>query len=84
MNFNNQGKRPNFWSQQDMLNLEDRPYNDDNHTIWVGGAVKYLSAPTEQDFELPRMFVSGSCSDLPDPAADRPSRTLTSSVERPF
>ncbi|KAH0826396.1 catalase-like domain-containing protein [Lanmaoa asiatica] len=54
MNFNNQGKRPNFWSQQDI-----RPYNDDNHTIWVGGAVKYVSTPTEQDFELPRIFWNG-------------------------
>ena len=60
MAFNNQGKRPNFWSQQDMLNLEVRPYNDENHTIWVGGAVKYLSTPTEQDFELPRIFVSNT------------------------
>ncbi|KAF8550192.1 hypothetical protein OG21DRAFT_1606045, partial [Imleria badia] len=52
----NQGTRPNFWSQQDMLNLEVRPYNDDNHTIWVGGAINYLSTPTEQDLELPRIF----------------------------
>jgi catalase len=57
MSFNNQGKRPNFWSQQDMMQLAPRPYNDDNHTIWTGGAVKYLSTPTEQDFELPRIFV---------------------------
>jgi catalase len=57
MNFNNQGKRPNFWSQQDLLPLAPRPYNDDNHTIWTGGAVKYLSTPTELDFDLPRIFV---------------------------
>lgn len=63
MSFNNQGKRPNFWSQQDMLNLEVRPYNDDNHTIWVGGAVKYVSTPSEIDFDLPRIFVSGCCSE---------------------
>ncbi|KAG1728898.1 catalase-like domain-containing protein [Suillus lakei] len=59
MNFNSQGKRPNFWSQQDMLQLAPRPYNDDNHTIWTGGAVKYLSTPTEIDFDLPRIFWNG-------------------------
>lgn len=59
MNFNNQGKRPNFWSQQDLLPLAPRPYNDDNHTIWTGGAVKYLSTPTELDFDLPRIFWNG-------------------------
>lgn len=59
MNFNNQGKRPNFWSQQDFLSLAPRPYNDDNHTIWTGGAVKYLSTPTEADFDLPRIFWNG-------------------------
>ena len=43
------------FSMQDMLNLEVRPYNDDNYTIGpgVGGAVEYLSTPTEQDFETP-------------------------------
>ncbi|KAG2138415.1 catalase-like domain-containing protein [Suillus bovinus] len=59
MSFNNQGKRPNFWSQQDMLGLAPRPYNDDNHTIWTGGAVKYLSTPSEIDFDLPRIFWNG-------------------------
>ncbi|KAH7923317.1 catalase-domain-containing protein [Leucogyrophana mollusca] len=59
MSFNNQGKRPNFWSQQDLLGLEVRPYNDDNHTIWVGGAVKYVSTPSEIDFDLPRIFWNG-------------------------
>ncbi|KAG1830450.1 catalase-like domain-containing protein [Suillus variegatus] len=59
MNFNNQGNRPNFWSQQDLLGLAPRPYNDDNHTIWTGGAVKYLSIPSEIDFDQPRLFWNG-------------------------
>ncbi|KAG1846331.1 catalase-like domain-containing protein [Suillus tomentosus] len=59
MNFNNQGNRPNFWSQQDLLGLAPRPYNDDNHTIWTGGAVKYLSVPSEIDFDQPRLFWNG-------------------------
>ncbi|KAG1790353.1 catalase-like domain-containing protein [Suillus plorans] len=59
MNFNNQGNRPNFWSQQDLLGLAPRPYNDDNHTIWTGGAVKYLSTPSEIDFDQPRIFWNG-------------------------
>ncbi|KAG1786169.1 catalase-like domain-containing protein [Suillus plorans] len=59
MNFNNQGDRPNFWSQQDLLGLAPRPYNDDNHTIWTGGAVKYLSTPSEIDFDQPRIFWNG-------------------------
>ncbi|KAG2074397.1 catalase-domain-containing protein [Suillus decipiens] len=59
MAFNNQGKRPNFWSQQDTLGLAPRPYNDDNHTIWTGGAVMYLSTPTEADFDLPRTYWNG-------------------------
>ncbi|ETW79350.1 catalase [Heterobasidion irregulare TC 32-1] len=56
MSFNNQGSRPNYMSTIDPINLEQRPYNDDNHTIWTGGAVKYVSRPTELDFELPRIF----------------------------
>lgn len=46
-----------FASSQDALKLVPRPYNDDNHTTWVGGAVKYVSVPTEQDFEQARIFV---------------------------
>lgn len=59
MNFNNQGSRPNFASTQgqDQMQLTPRYYNDDNHTSWVGGAVKYLSQPTEIDFDLPRYWV---------------------------
>ncbi|KAF7976232.1 hypothetical protein HWV62_7260 [Athelia sp. TMB] len=56
MAYNNQGNRPNFMSTQDPIQLTPRPYNDDNHTIWVGGAVKYVSQPTELDFDLPRIF----------------------------
>lgn len=58
MAFNNQGNRPDFMSTIDPIKLETRPYNDDNHTIWTGGAVKYVSTPSELDFDLPRIFVS--------------------------
>jgi catalase len=57
MAFNNQGSRPNFASTQDQMQLTPRAYNDDNHTVWVGGAVKFLSQPSEADFEQPRIFV---------------------------
>ncbi|KAF8892885.1 catalase-like domain-containing protein [Infundibulicybe gibba] len=56
MSFNNQGYRPNFVSTQDPIQLIPRPYNDDNHTIWTGGAVQYVSTPSEIDFDLPRIF----------------------------
>ncbi|KAF8892917.1 catalase-like domain-containing protein [Infundibulicybe gibba] len=59
MSFNNQGSRPNFMSTQDPIQLQPRFYNDDNHTIWVGGAIKYLSTPAEIDFDLPRIFWNG-------------------------
>lgn len=58
MSFYNQGSRPVFASTQDALKLVPRPYNDDNHTIWVGGAVKYVSVPSEIDFDQARGFVS--------------------------
>lgn len=61
MAFNNQGSRPNYMSTIDPIQLEVRPYNDDNHTIWTGGAVKFVSKPTELDFDLPRIFVSLYC-----------------------
>lgn len=32
----NQGSRPNYPSTQAQLNLPKRPYQDANHTIWVG------------------------------------------------
>jgi len=57
MSFYNQGSRPMFASSQDALKLAPRPYNDDNHTIWVGGAIKYVSVPTEIDFDQARIFV---------------------------
>lgn len=47
----------------DPIQVETRPYNDDNHTIWTGGAVKYVSTPSEIDFDLPRIFVS-TCSSV--------------------
>ncbi|EGN97113.1 hypothetical protein SERLA73DRAFT_161314 [Serpula lacrymans var. lacrymans S7.3] len=59
MNFNNQGKRPNFVSQQDPLNVEQNPYPNENHTVWTGTALKYLSTPSEIDFDLPRIFWNG-------------------------
>ncbi|KZO89518.1 catalase-domain-containing protein [Calocera viscosa TUFC12733] len=56
MSINNQGSRPDYMSSIQPMNLEVRPYNDDNHTIWVGGAVKYLSQPSEVDYVQPRIF----------------------------
>ncbi|KXN88045.1 Catalase [Leucoagaricus sp. SymC.cos] len=58
MSFFNEGSRPVFASTQDALKLIKRPYNDDNHTIWVGGAVKYVSQPSEIDFDQARGFWS--------------------------
>lgn len=58
MSFFNQGSRPVFASTQDPLKLVSRPYNDDNHTVWVGGAVKYVSQPSEIDFDQARGFWS--------------------------
>jgi len=52
----NQGSRPNYPSSLDKLNLPKRPYNDANHTIWVGGAVRYLSHVSEIDFAWPKIF----------------------------
>ncbi|KAF7982698.1 hypothetical protein HWV62_26534 [Athelia sp. TMB] len=52
----NQGSRPNYPSTQEKLNLPKRPYNDANHTIWTGGAVRYLSEVTDVDFEWPKYF----------------------------
>ncbi|KAF9458977.1 catalase-like domain-containing protein [Collybia nuda] len=56
MAFNNQGSRPNYHSTLDPIKLPIRYYNDDNHTIWVGGAVKFLSQPSEIDFDQARGF----------------------------
>ncbi|TFK42776.1 catalase-like domain-containing protein [Crucibulum laeve] len=58
MAFNNQGRHPNFMSTQDQIQLPQRYYNDDNHTIWVGGAVKFLSTTSEIDFDQARGFWS--------------------------
>lgn len=61
MSFYNQGSRPIFASTVDALKLAPRPYNDDNHTIWTGGAVKYVSVPSEIDFDQARGFVRVPC-----------------------
>ncbi|KZP34022.1 catalase-domain-containing protein [Athelia psychrophila] len=52
----NQGSRPNYPSTQAKLNLPKRPYQDANHTIWTGGAVRYLSEVSEIDFAWPKIF----------------------------
>ncbi len=57
MSFYNQGNRPMFASTTQPLKLTPRPYNDDNHTTWVGGAVKFVSVPTEIDFDQAHIFV---------------------------
>ncbi len=61
MSFYNQGSRPEFASTQDQMKLVTRPYNNDNQTIFTGGAVKFISTPGEIDFVQPRLFVSVFC-----------------------
>ncbi|KAF8511280.1 catalase-domain-containing protein [Hysterangium stoloniferum] len=51
----NQGSRPNYPSTVQPLNLPNRPYYD-NHTLWIGSAVRYLSTISDIDFEWPRYF----------------------------
>jgi len=58
MAYYNQGSRPIFASTTDALKLAPRPYNDDNHTTWAGGAVKFVSVPSEIDFDQARGFWS--------------------------
>ncbi|TBU30380.1 catalase-domain-containing protein [Dichomitus squalens] len=57
MNVNgNQGSRPNYLSTLQKINLPPRPYVDETHQQWTGGAVASLSAVTEIDFDWPRRF----------------------------
>ncbi|KAI0758857.1 catalase-domain-containing protein [Fomes fomentarius] len=57
MNVNgNQGARPNYYSTLDRIQLPPRPYIDETHQRWTGGAVAALSAVTEIDFDCPRRF----------------------------
>ncbi|KAF8576416.1 catalase-domain-containing protein [Ramaria rubella] len=51
----NQGSRPNYPSTVEPLNLPTRAY-DDNHTTWVGGALRYLSTISDIDYEWPSIF----------------------------
>jgi len=56
----NQGNRPNYQSTLSPIKLAPSPYDDTNHTIWVGGAVRYLSRfDPSVDFDWPRMFWAG-------------------------
>ncbi|KAI0366552.1 catalase-domain-containing protein [Pilatotrama ljubarskyi] len=60
MNVNgNQGSRPNYLSTLSKIKLPPRPYVDETHQQWTGGAVASLSAVTEIDFDWPRRFWSG-------------------------
>ncbi|KAL1715661.1 catalase-like domain-containing protein [Schizophyllum commune] len=52
----NQGNRPNYMSTQSPIKLAKRPYVDDTHQQWTGGAVSALSRVTEIDFDWPRRF----------------------------
>ncbi|KAH8832133.1 catalase-domain-containing protein [Flagelloscypha sp. PMI_526] len=52
----NQGARPNYLSTMDPIKLPVRPYIDDTHQKWTGGAVSSLAAITEIDFDCPRRF----------------------------
>lgn len=57
MSYYNQGDRPNYASTVKALKRDPRPYNDDNHTMWVGGALQYISDSDEADYEQARGFV---------------------------
>ncbi|KAH7096779.1 catalase-domain-containing protein [Auriculariales sp. MPI-PUGE-AT-0066] len=52
----NQGSRINFLSKQEPIRLQKRPYVDESHQQWTGGAVSSLARVTEIDFDLPRRF----------------------------
>ncbi|KAF9027411.1 catalase-domain-containing protein [Hymenopellis radicata] len=52
----NQGSRPNYLSSFDPIKLAKRPYVDETHQQWTGGAVSSLSTVTEIDFSWPRIF----------------------------
>ncbi|KAI0634572.1 catalase-domain-containing protein [Trametes polyzona] len=57
MNVNgNQGSRPNYLSTLQKIKLPPRPYVDETHQQWTGGAVASLSSVTELDFDWPRRF----------------------------
>ncbi|OBZ76293.1 Catalase [Grifola frondosa] len=57
MNINgNQGSRPNYLSTLSQIELPPRPYVDETHQQWTGGAVAALSAVNEVDFDWPRRF----------------------------
>ncbi|KIY68934.1 catalase-domain-containing protein [Cylindrobasidium torrendii FP15055 ss-10] len=52
----NQGSRPNYLSTLDPIKLAKRPYVDDLHQQWTGGAVSSLAEVTDIDFDWPRRF----------------------------
>ncbi|WAQ89632.1 hypothetical protein PtA15_11A322 [Puccinia triticina] len=52
----NQGSRPAFDASYAHLAVAPRAYNNDNHTIWKSGAIRYLSQVSAVDFEQPRYF----------------------------
>lgn len=39
----NQGSRPGYLASFQSLNIPPKPYDDSNHTIWTGGAVRFMS-----------------------------------------
>ncbi|KAA1069229.1 hypothetical protein PGT21_016887 [Puccinia graminis f. sp. tritici] len=51
-----QGNRPAFDASYAHLAVVPRAYNNDNHTIWKSGAIRYLSQIAPIDFEQPRYF----------------------------
>ncbi|EJD36801.1 catalase-domain-containing protein [Auricularia subglabra TFB-10046 SS5] len=52
----NQGSRPNYLSTLEPIKLVQRPYVDETHQQWTGGAVTALARVTEIDFDWPRIF----------------------------
>ncbi|EGF98872.1 uncharacterized protein MELLADRAFT_40594 [Melampsora larici-populina 98AG31] len=53
----NQGSRMNYISSyESKMNLQPKAYDESNHTIWTGGAIRSLSEITEIDFDQPRSY----------------------------
>ncbi|KAG0148816.1 hypothetical protein CROQUDRAFT_654391 [Cronartium quercuum f. sp. fusiforme G11] len=52
----NQGSRMGYISSFQSINVPSRSYDDSNHTIWTGGAIRSMSQISDIDFEQPRMY----------------------------
>lgn len=68
----NQGKRPNYISSEDPIDIPKRPYVDDGHLSWTGGAVYYLSTVSF----VPSIFLFSLAPIRPFPANPRTRLTV--------